>query len=67
MAFEIKCHTLSHLKGLNSGIEPSTRHGPDNNILGPMLSEKVLVLLYGEANEQLVLLFAVSISLYIPY
>ena len=58
MHLEIKSHT--HLKGLNSGLEPSTRPGHGSNLVGPLLSSTLLILLNREANVRFVLLFAVD-------
>ena len=38
MPLEIKQHTVPHLKGLNSGLEPYTSHGRGSNSMVPMLA-----------------------------
>ena len=53
MPLVIKYHTVPHLKGLNSGLEPSTMLRYGSNFIGPILSRKVLILLHRKANEQL--------------
>ena len=53
---EIKRHTVPHFKGLNSGLEPQTRHWDGINFIGPMPSQKVFILLHTGANERFVLL-----------
>ena len=63
MPLEIKPHTVPHLKGLNSGLEPSTKHGYGSYYKNPMFSLKVLILLRKEANERFVLLLAAHIHL----
>ena len=35
---EIKHHTVPHLKGLNSGLEPLDSLGRGSNSMGPMLA-----------------------------
>ena len=32
----IKHHTVPHLKGVNSGLEPYTSHGGGSNFIGPI-------------------------------
>ena len=59
MHLEIKQHTVPHLKGLNSDIEPQTRRGRGSNFIGPMLSYKVLILLHTESSVPFVMLSAV--------
>ena len=54
----IKHHTVPHLKGLNSGLEPS--HGRGSKSMGSMLAQKVLILHHREANERFVLLSIVG-------
>ena len=38
MPLEIKYHTVPHLKGLNSGLEPQTSCGHGSNSMDPMLA-----------------------------
>ena len=38
MPLEIKNHTVPHLKGLNSGLEPYTSRGRGSNFIAPMLA-----------------------------
>ena len=53
-SFDAPCdihHTVPHLKGLNSGLEPLTSHGRGSNSMGPMLALKRVILHHREANE----------------
>ena len=61
MPLEIKRHTVSHLKGLNSGLEPYTSRGHGSNFMGPMLAYKRLILYHREANEQFAMLSIVAL------
>ena len=52
MPLVIKHHTVPHLKGLDSGLEPYTSHGRGSDFMGPMLAQKRVILYHREANER---------------
>ena len=56
MPLVIKHHTVPHLKGLDSGLEPKTSCGRGSSFMGPMLALKGLILYHREANEQFAML-----------
>ena len=66
MPLEIKHHTVPHLKGLNSGLEPLTSRGRGSNVMGPMLAKKRLIL-YHRDKKRVVCYALNCILLLIPH